>query len=176
MPGSMSVSRPFVVNVTTERRSPGVQRRVHVEGHLPELGTSAAGVPSGADIAGEVTVEAMTDGRVTVTGTLRAPWRGECRRCLDEVDGEVVVDVQEVFEPHPADDAETYPLDGDVVDLEPMVRDAVLLALPLAPLCEEACAGPDPADHPVVVGDGDHGEIDDPRWAALKELRFDPPG
>ena len=171
----MTGGRPFVVNVTTERRSPGVQRRVHIEGHLEELGTSAAAVPGGADIAGDVIVEAMTDGRVTVTGTLRAPWRGECRRCLEDVEGDVEVDVQEVFESSPPDDAETYPLEGDLVDLEPMVRDAVLLALPLAPLCEEACAGPDPADHPVVVGDEEGGEVEDPRWAALKELRFDPP-
>jgi uncharacterized protein len=169
------VTRPFVVNVTTERRSPGVQRRVHVEGDLPDLGTSAAAVPAGAGISGDVLVEAMTDGRVTVTGSLRAPWRGECRRCLEAVEGEVDVDVQEVFEPHPSEEAETYPLDGDTVDLEPMVRDAVLLALPLAPLCEDDCAGPDPADHPVVVGDDADGDAEDPRWAALKELRFDPP-
>ena len=168
-----AAARPFVVNVTTERRSPGVQRRVHVEGHLPDLGTSAAAVPTGADIAGDVTVEAMTDGRVTVTGTLRAPWRGECRRCLEDVEGEVEVEVQEVFEPHPPEEAETYPLDGDTVDLEPMVRDAVLLALPLAPLCQDECVGPDP-EHPVVVGDVAEG-VDDPRWEALKQLRFDPP-
>ena len=169
----MAGDGPFVLGITTERRSPGVQRRVHVSGPLPGLGTSAAAVPDGAEVAADVVLEAMTDGRMTVTGTLTAPWRGECRRCLETVDGEVVVDVQEVFEPNPADDAETYPLEGDTLDLEQMVRDALLLALPLAPLCREACAGPAPEDHPVVV-EGEETERDeDPRWAALKQLRFD---
>jgi uncharacterized protein len=51
-----------------------------------------------------------------------------------------------------------------------MVRDALLLALPLAPLCEEACAGPEPGGHPLGAG----GEpVPDDRWAALKDLKFD---
>ena len=169
----MAADGPFVLGITTERRSPGVQRRARVEGALAGLGTSAAAVPDDAAIAADVVLEAMTDGRITVTGTLTAPWRGECRRCLEIVDGEVVVDVQEVFEPNPADDAETYPLEGDTVDLEQLVRDAVLLALPLAPLCQEACAGPDPDDHPVAVEGEEVGGGGDPRWAALKQLRFD---
>jgi uncharacterized metal-binding protein YceD (DUF177 family) len=54
-----------------------------------------------------------------------------------------------------------------------MVRDAVLLALPLSPLCEEACGGPDPEAHPVITADDEVVPLEDPRWAALKELRFD---
>ena len=169
----MAAGDPFVIGITTERRSPGVQRRVRVEGPLPGLGTSAAVVPDGGAVEADVVLEAMTDGRMTVTGRLTAPWTGECRRCLEAVVGDVVVDVQEVFEPDPADDAETYPLDGDTLDLEPMVRDAVLLALPLAPLCREGCTGPDPDDHPVSVEGDEVDRGEDPRWAALKQLRFD---
>lgn len=165
---------PFVIGVTTERRNPGVQRRVRAAGPLAGLGTSAAAVPDDAEVVAEVAVEAMTDGRVTATGTVRAPWAGECRRCLERVEGDVEVEVQEVFEPHPSEDAETYRLDGEELDLEPMVRDAILLALPLAPLCREGCAGPDPDDHPVVAGDATAEDDEgDPRWAALEELRFD---
>ena len=164
---------PFVLGITTERKSPGVQRRVQVAGPIAGLGTSAAVVPDDAAVAAGVVLEAMTDGRITVTGTVSAPFEGECRRCLETVVGEVAVDVQEVYERSPADDAETYPLDGDQLDLEPMIRDAVLLALPLAPLCEEGCAGPAPEAHPVVTEDHPAAPVDDPRWAALRELRFD---
>ena len=95
-----------------------------------------------------------------------------------------MAEVREVFEPRPVE-GETYPLADDTVDLEPMVRDAVLLALPLAPLCGDDCLGPAPDVFPAVVeGDGpvDDGDREaaeppaDPRWAALDELRFDSPG
>ena len=46
-------------------------------------------------------------------------------------------------------EGETYPLGRDPLDLEPVLREALALALPLAPLCDEACAGPDPEAHPV---------------------------
>jgi uncharacterized protein len=170
----VSADAPFVVGVTTERRNPGVQRRVRVAGALEGLGTSAATVPADAEVAVDVAVEAMTDGRMTATGTVTAPWTGACRRCLEVVHGTVEVEVQEVFEERPAPDAETYRLDGDHLDLEPMVRDAVLLALPLAPLCREGCAGPDPDAHPVgAAHDHDGGDDGDPRWAALRDLKFD---
>jgi uncharacterized protein len=173
----VGVARPFVVGITEQRRNPGVRRAVAVAGPLAGLGTSAAAVPADEDVRADVVVEAMTDGRVTVTGTVRAPWEGECRRCLRPVRGDLAVDVQEVFEPHPVPDAETYRLDGDHLDLEPMIRDAVLLALPLAPLCEEACEGPDPEGHPVGAADDADpdggGDDTDPRWAALRELRFE---
>ena len=114
-------------------------------------------------------LEAMSDAAVTATGTVSARWTGECRRCLALVEGEVSTHVREIFDAKPVE-GETYPLAGDRIDLEPMVRDAVLLALPLAPLCEEACTGPEPEDHPL-------GAVTDPepddRWAPLRDLNFD---
>jgi uncharacterized protein len=90
----------------------------------------------------------------------------------------VTVELSEVFEPQPTP-GETYPIDGDDLDLEPLVRDAVLLHLPLAPLCREDCRGPAPEVFPAVVaGEGaeepDDGPPRDPRWAALDVLRGDP--
>ena len=84
---------------------------------------------------------------------------------------------ERIFEVHP-EEGETYPIDGDEVDLEPVVRDAALLSLPLAPLCREDCAGPAPDAFPATVegedepADGDE-PARDPRWAALDELRFE---
>jgi uncharacterized protein len=79
-----------------------------------------------------------------------------------------------VFEVRPVD-GETYPIEGDEVDLEPVVRDAALLHLPLAPLCRPDCEGPAPDVFPTrVEGDATDDEpARDPRWAALDELRLD---
>jgi len=89
--------------------------------------------------------------------------------------------IREIFEPRPVE-GETYAMAEDIVNLEPMVRDAVLLALPLAPLCAADCRGPAPELFPArVAGDGEESEeeegpglISDPRWAALAELDFEP--
>ena len=173
---------PFVVSIAELLRTPGTQRLVELGGSLPGLTVSSAGVPDDALVSARLTLELLVDGRLTATGAVEAPWQGTCRRCLGPVDGVAAVHVQEVFERRPAPDAETYALESDRVDLEPMVRDAVLLALPLAPLCRPDCPGPDP-EHPVALeGEerpdpaGDDAEAErapDPRWATLRDLRFD---
>ena len=75
-----------------------------------------------------------------------------------------------MFEHHPVE-GETYPLGHDALDLEPLLREALALALPLAPLCDETCAGPDPEDHPVRTGEAEPPA--DPRWSALDSLHFE---
>ncbi len=101
---------------------------------------------------------------------------GECRRAGVPVEGRVTAAVRERFAPGGSDDEDAYPLADDEVDLEPLARDAVLLELPLAPLCAETCLGLCPQcgtnwnESPC-----DCRPASDPRWAALDELR-DPPG
>ena len=172
MPGSGA--RPFVVGIAEQRRTPGRVRPIAVSGPMAGLALSDAEVPEGAEVSAELGLEILVDGHLTAAGTIRAPWEGRCRRCLQPVTGQLEVRVSEVFEPNPAEDAETYPLGADRVDLEPMLRDAVLLALPLAPLCRDDCPGPDPDEHPVSLpGEASSAADVDPRWAALGELRFD---
>ena len=165
---------PFVVNVAVLRRSVGSRRAEHLGGPLPGLATTAAAVPDGADAVVDVVLESLAGNALVATGTVTAPWEGECRRCLQTARGTVAAEVRELFEER-ADDEDIYPLRGDQVDLEPMARDAVLLELPLAPLCSEECAGLCPtcgADR----NEGDCGcepDNTDPRWAALEQLRHD---
>lgn len=158
------------------RRRPGTQREIDLRVPLAGLAVSGSEVPADADLAIEATLEAA-EGAVTMIGTVTVPWAAECRRCLDDVGGTMVVDVSEVFEAHPTD-GETYPLDGDEIDLEPVVRDAALLNLPLAPLCDPECSGPAPDRFPATTaaapGRADPKAGADPRWAALDQLRFEP--
>jgi uncharacterized protein len=164
-----SAPGPLVVGVAELLRRLGTQREVTVAAVLDDIAISSASVIQGADIEGRLTLEAMSDHAITVKGTITAPWTGECRRCLRTIDGTVSLDVEEVFEARPVE-GETYQLDGDRLNVEPLVRDAVLLALPLAPLCEVACPGPEPEAHPIGTESSD---AIDPRWAGLGDLKFE---
>jgi uncharacterized protein len=178
------VARPLVVPIADLRRHPGSRRHLTVPVEMGDLAISTAVVPAGAELVVDLELEALSAG-LTATGTITVPWEGECRRCLTPVRGESVAEVKEVFEPRPVE-GETYPLGDDLVDLEPMVRDAALLALPLAPLCGPECRGPAPDDFPALPEDevdpaeagpsGTAAQPGDPRWAALDALRFDSPG
>jgi uncharacterized protein len=161
------------IGVMELRRRPGTQRDVRVTTSLPGLAITSARVPDDADLVLDATLECI-DGGITVTGTVEVPWTAECRRCLDEVGGVLSVDLREIFEVRPMD-GETYPIEGDEVDLEPVVRDAALLNLPLAPLCRPDCPGPAPDAFPAIVPGDEPAEAPrDPRWAALDELRLEP--
>lgn len=173
-------------HIADVRRRPGTQRPVTRSFPASALGplvTSAATVDPDAEVVLDGVLEA-TGVDIVLTGQATFPWTGECRRCLREVEGEVSADVREIFEPEPVE-GETWPVEGDAIDLAPVLREVVLLGLPLVPLCSEDCAGPDPDRFPATVETVEAGPDDeadeggeaappvDPRWAALDALRFD---
>ncbi|MEY9213560.1 uncharacterized protein ABH917_003006 [Thermobifida halotolerans] len=152
------------------------------------LAVGMAGVPEGSDIELDLRLEAVMEG-VLVTGTARTVFTAECSRCLDPVSDELEVDFQELFR-YPSDDDgygheaeddldagdedEDYYLEGDLLDLEPVIRDAVVLALPQSPLCRDDCSGlcvECGAKLADVGPDHSHDERLDPRWEALRRLR-----
>jgi uncharacterized protein len=165
------------IGVMELRRRPGTQREVELATPMTGLAITSAHVPADAEVVVDGILEAI-EGGITIIGTVKAPWTGECRRCLDPVEGTLEVTLSEVFEARPTE-GETYPIDGDEVDLEPVVRDAVLLHLPLAPLCRPDCPGPAPDLFPTgseEPDDDDGGSAEpapDPRWAGLEQLKFD---
>jgi uncharacterized protein len=172
---------PFVVNVARLRRSVGTTQHEVRKGEFDPGGTLApdgaadSRVPEGADVEADVVVESFLGG-VMVTGNVRAPWEGVCRRCTAPVTGETVVPVKERFIDLQAmeteADDEAYPIVDDAVDLYPLVRDAVVLELPLAPLCREDCKGLC-AWCGADLNEADCGCVAprDPRWANLDVLR-----
>jgi uncharacterized protein len=167
---------PLRVGTAELLRRLGTRKPFHERVTLDGLHISTADVPRGGEIDVDLVLESISSGLV-VEGKITAPWEGDCRRCLDHVQGVVETEVKEVFERH-AVEGETYSLDQDEVDLEPMVRDAVLLALPLAPLCGPDCAGPAPDAFPTGPDDPDPeaaaaARLRDERWGALDELRFE---
>ncbi len=167
----------LVVPVADIRRRLGSRLDVHVTAAFDDLAVGdGAAVPADELATVDVPLEPIFDG-VVASGTASAPWEGPCRRCLTGVRGTIEADLREVFTTDPVE-GETFPIHGDQVDLEPPVRETVLLSLPLAPPCGEACEGPAPEAFPArVEADGGVDDEDDaprdPRWAALDDLRFD---
>lgn len=144
------------------------------------LGVEMVGVPKDAELELDLRLEAVMEG-VLVTGTTRVPLVGECSRCLDPLASTFEVEFQELFVypdirigsmRHAAGEDELR-LEGDFIDLEPALRDAVVLALPLSPLCRDDCPGLC-TECGVRLADaepGHHHDAVDPRWAALKDLQ-----
>ena len=141
-------SPPLFVNLAALRVTPGTRHHLVRSGSLSGLAVTGSAVPSGGEVVVDADVEIVAGG-VVVTGKVTTAWVGECRRCLRPVSGQLVAEVREVYERDARararagddDEIDTYPLTGEVLDLTPLARDAVLLELPLAPLCRQDCAG-----------------------------------
>ena len=161
-------------------RRPGSQRQVKWTVPAPaDLGIEVLRVPEGAPVELDLRLEAVMEG-VLVTGTALAVLDGECARCLEPISDEIEARFQELFvyaehqTPHDEDD-EVSKLEDDLVDLEPLLRDAVVLALPFQPLCEDDCPGLCTECGARLADDPDHAHEEpiDPRWAGLTALTQD---
>lgn len=129
---------PFLVNVADLRAHPGRSRRVVIETPV-EYGIELASTDPEGDLVATLDLRSITGG-LMVHGDITYPLRLTCYRCLAERSEVGTVRVRELIESVPDDDAD-YVLEGDDVDLEPVVRDQVTLSLPLLPLCREECRG-----------------------------------
>jgi uncharacterized protein len=177
-PARLDPRRPLVLDVRELGRRPGSMRPVRRTVPAPaDLGVELARIAEGAPLELDLRLESVVEG-VLVSGTVTAPVTGECARCLGPVEDRVSVDVQELFAypdsvtDETADSDEVSHLVGDQLDLEPVVRDALVLALPLSPLCREDCRGLCPTCGETLnelPADHTHEAPIDPRWAALAE-------
>ena len=180
---SLDPRAPLVLDTRELGRRPGSQRQVTLTVPAPaDLGIEVLSVPEGAPVELDLRLEAVMEG-VLLTGTANAVVEGECARCLEPIRDEVEVTFQELFvyddhrdalhDQHGGEeDGETSLLQDDLLDLEPVLRDAVVLALPFQPLCRDDCPGLCPECGTRLADDPDHAHeaAIDPRWAALTEL------
>jgi len=129
-------------------------------------------VPKGADLDIEVQLEEVSEG-VLVTAVVTAPLVGECARCLDEFTSSTRVKFRELFAAEAGESEDDgYLLDGDLLDLEPALRDALVLDLPLSPLCGDDCEGLcSRCGIKLADAEPGHSHPDDGGvWAVLKDL------
>ncbi len=163
---------PLVIDIRELGRRAGSLMEVDREAPAPaNLGAGMARVVAGSPIRLSVRLEAVVEG-VLASGTATVTVVGECARCLDPVEWDETVAFTELYLHEPGPEDEGLPLlDGELLDLEPLVRDAVVLGLPLAPLCTADCPGLCVECGARLADEPGHGhEAIDPRWAALAEL------
>jgi uncharacterized protein len=170
--------QPLVVDTTKLPRQPGATRALKRVVPAPaDLGLELISVPTGSDLELDLSMTSVSEG-VYISGDVRGSLSGECGRCLNEISEPLDVHIAELYAyvdsttEETTDEDEVGRMQGDLLDLEPVVRDAVVLALPPNPVCRPDCPGlcsecgvhldDLPADH-------SHDDVD-LRWAALRNL------
>jgi uncharacterized protein len=191
----LDARQPLVLDTRELGRRPGSMRRVRSTVASPtEFGQPMAAVAEGSPLELDLRLESVMEG-VLVTGTVGTTMTGECARCLDPVSAPLQVDIQELFtypesgpyggsgRPKPSSssaannpdiDDDLPSLIDDLLDLEPVLRDALVLELPMSPLCRDDCPGlcPDCGERLAELPDNHSHDAVDPRWAALAGIRM----
>ena len=168
----------LVIDTHELGRRVGAMKEIQRIAEAPDgISTDVIGVPPGSSVEFELRLESVVEG-VLVTGSAEVTLTGQCGRCLESISFDEEIDLQELYlypdkEP---DDEEASRLEDDLLDLEPLLRDTVVLDLPYTPLCQPDCAGLCPDCGANLNADPDHAHDDriDPRWAGLSGWTADP--
>jgi uncharacterized protein len=164
------MATPLLVNVVELLRHPGTTKEVLASVAVEDLVFDDPRV-TGATVEVALVLDSLTNG-ITVHGTARAGWRGECRRCLVPLDGPLECNFDELWQTT-LEDPDAWRIEGDQIDLLPMVREGLLLAVPAGPLCRADC----PGICALCGRDLAEGECGcdpappDARWSALEDMR-----
>lgn len=172
---TLDADDPLVLDTRALGGRAGAMITVHRTVPAPDgWRVSSTSVEPGTPIDLRLRLESVVEG-VLVSGTAECVTSAECSRCLDPVAGTLTIGVQQLFEYHaPAaradEDTDPLPtLDGDLLDLQPTLRDAVVLDLPLVPLCSIDCPGLCAICGARLADDpGHHHDQPDDRWGALQ--------
>ena len=162
----------LLVDVGSLVGRPGTSRNIDLTERIPGLQTALGWVEENDPVHVEVTAESVLEG-IEVTGWISGKLRLRCSRCLVDYVEPFRQAVDEVFSTGTSpDEEEGYRLNGDLMDLEPMVRDLVVLAIPVVPLHSEDCRGlcPECGVDLNVIDCGHRVDATDTRWAPLRSL------
>lgn len=165
---------PYLINVHDLMHKPGTMRRFDEDIISPEaFGNEDCGVPAGTTLELETRIESVHEG-ILVTGTAFADGSAVCSRCLDPLSLDVEVDFQELFA-YSVDNEDDFAVEDEQINLEQVIRDAVVLSLPFQPVCSKDCLGLCP-DCGVKMADNpqhQHEAPIDSRWNALASFKED---
>lgn len=168
---SSAVRNPYSIGVRDLIHRPGEMREESISLDVPEkLGEGLLSVDAGSRLELDVRLESVHEG-ILVSGDVTTVATGVCGRCLIDIAEPVQVDFQELFA-YSSGEAFDFEVHDDHVDLEPLVRDAVVLSLPFQPVCRPDCPGLDPetGERLADLPDRETPQNIDPRWAALAEF------
>ena len=165
------IKTPYTVDVYDLMHRPGEMRDRSIDIVVPEeFGNAMIGMKAGSELRVELRMESLHDG-ILVSADIDGTAAGECGRCLIDIEQAVQVEIQELFA-YSSDEAFEYEVHEDTIDLEPVIRDAVVLSLPFQPVCQEDCLGLCPQCGVRLLDNPghEHENAIDPRWAALGSL------
>lgn len=159
----------LLIDVSELLHKPGSSKPIRLEEEVSGLSVDLAHVAGPARI--DLLAESIVEG-VLVSGAVSGTVGQECRRCLTQTSDSYSVPVEELFVTGPVTEDDAYPVTGEHIDLEPMVRDAVILGLPLNPLCRPDCKGlcPQCGQDLNVKDCGHRPDATDARWEPLRRL------
>lgn len=185
-----AIERVYELNTYELPRRAGEMKEYTLDLEILErVGVELIAIPVGEIIELDLRLESVTEG-ILATGQIYAVAKGECTRCLDPVEIELHRTLQELYRYEPSKDRnnrkkrrddeddldaeEDFIMDGDLMNLEVPIRDAIVLELPVNPLCAPDCLGlcPDCGEKWATLPEGHVHELADPRWQALGGLNL----
>jgi uncharacterized protein len=183
-------SNPFLFNTHDLPRRAGEMKEYQLDIEADaRIGVPLIAVPEGDDIEVDLRLESVTEG-VLVSADIYAVAIGECIRCLDPVEQVIEKKIQELYRYEPTndrgrkkkredddidlDDEDELQMEGDLLNLEIPIIDAIILDLPVNPLCSEECLGlcPQCGEKWATLPEDHAHEVIDARWSSLSELDF----
>ncbi len=165
------MASPLRVNAAELLRRPGTEKTIELQATTAQIGLHDDRFGESDTVDVHLRLESLTDG-IVVNGEVVASWHGICRRCATPTAGRLVCEIHELYQ-ETVTDPEAFPLEGEQLDLEPMVREVLVLDAPSSPLCRDDCAGLCPEcgiDRNVGTCSCDN-TVADPRWGALDQLK-----
>lgn len=168
------VTGPFVLPIRDIIHRSGEMREHTIEVPAPaKWGEGLVAIPEGEPVAVEVRLESVHEG-ILASGDIDTEYTGVCSRCLTDITEGLQVEFQELFA-YPGEEETDFEVQDDHVDLETLVREAVVLSLPFQPVCQPDCPGLDPVTGERLADSAgsQQSEPVDPRWAALQDYTTD---
>jgi uncharacterized protein len=168
------VTGPFVLPVRDITHRPGEMREHSFEVPAPDRwGEGLVSVAQGEPVAIDVRLESVHEG-ILASGDIDTEYTGVCSRCLTDIAEALEVEFQELFA-YPGEEEADFEVQDDHVDLETLVREAVVLSLPFQPVCQPDCPGLDPVTGERLADSAGSQQSEplDPRWAALQDYTTD---
>jgi uncharacterized protein len=168
------MSESLLISVHDLINKPGTMREKQVDVVIDEpMANYAIGIPAGSTIEIDARFESVHEG-ILVTGDAFATASGECSRCLDPIDSAVEVEFQELFA-YSGTSEDDFVVENESIDLDQVIRDAVVLSLPFQPVCSSGCKGLCVTCGANLNDDPQHAHEApvDPRWNALTNLKED---
>jgi DUF177 domain-containing protein len=163
----------FSVPVAELLGQPGAYRDLSIRAPLEGVAVDLARLGE-TPIEAELRAQSVVEG-ILVTGRVAGASELRCARCLKQFSSSLDLEVCELFAApgHEGVSEDAYAVAGTEMDLEPMLRDVIALALPLHPVCTEECKGMcAQCGTDLNTGTCECTEDDtDPRWAPLDALR-----